>query len=41
MQARLTPVATPAPQEPEPEVEKAPADRRRARICRHARSRAR
>ena len=25
MQARLTPVATPAPQEPEPEVEKAPA----------------
>ena len=33
MQARLTPVATPAPQEPEPEAEKAPADCRRARIA--------
>ena len=33
MLARSTPVATPAPQEPEPEAEKAPPDGRRARLA--------
>jgi hypothetical protein len=33
MQARLTPVATPAPQEPEPEVEKGPCHRCGARFA--------